>query len=311
MASTAYKQDAFDWRMPFFIVSLICISAWGYLLNDYCDIEADTASGKKNMVKDYSPPLRIAIIFLPFVIGILCFPYSTKNMIANLLFALQIVMLLLYSAKPFRLKERGFAGILADAFYGHINPVFITLFLFGNWSGNQQILTSVILSLLFVCTTLKGIRNILLHQIDDRKRDKLSGTKTFVATNGAWGVLLFINQIMPFEIAFTFLLTLSIAYLFPPIIVWLIIFSVFYYLQFSGWKLRYLPYRQLKFKFLFFLNDYYENWLPVFFLFMLLIKHPNLWWLIIIHLLLFPRFVKNLVSGTKTISSNLKTENDY
>lgn len=311
MLSTPHIYDVFDWRMPFFFVSLIGISAWGYLFNDYCDTESDTVSGKKNLLTNFHPLLRILIVFLPLIVGVLCFPYNAKNMVANLLFTLQIALLFLYSAKPFRLKERGFAGILADAFYGHINPVFITLLLFGNWTDEQQLSVSMIFSLLLICTTLKGIRNILLHQIEDRKRDKKSHTKTFVASNGARGVVLFINQILPYEIAFTALLTFSMAYWFPPLAVWLLIFYTFYYLQFSGWKLQYLPARQLKFKFLFFNNDYYENWLPVFFLLMLCIKNPTLWWLAMLHMILFPRFVKGIYNGIKIIRTNLKTENDY
>lgn len=294
---------------PFF-VALISISVFGYLFNDLCDVKADSKAGKSNLLSSYSVTVRLMLVFIPLVLGCVAWYYVMAGVVANILFALQILALVLYSAPPIRLKERGMAGIIADAFYGHINPVFITIFWMVTIDSNSIWLISLLL-IVFVCTTLKGIRNILLHQIDDRRADRNAGVKTFVVRNGALGSLIFINYLIPFEVllALCFAVLVSIAY--PPFFVWTLMFFILTYLKFSGWKLRDLPKRQLQFKFLYFLNDYYEAWVPVGFLLLLSAKQPQFFILLILHLVLFPGFITKLWNDVKIIKENFKTEDEY
>lgn len=294
----------------FFFVALICISAFGYLFNDYCDVEADHKAGKRNLLNSYSKPMRALIVVLPLIIGCAAWHLTYPGSIENVLFCLQILALILYSLPPVRLKERGIAGVIADAFYGHINPVFITIFWHMHFSARPTWF-AVLLSVVFVVTALKGIRNILLHQIDDRKADKRAGVKTFVVSNGALSALLFVYNLLPFEVLLAVVFAITISFVYPPFFVWTLLFFVITYLKFSGWKLRDLPKRQLKFKFLYFLNDYYEGWVPVGFLLLLCIKDPSFFILLILHLILFPGFVTKLWGDIKTIRENFKTEDDY
>lgn len=293
----------------FFFVALISISVFGYLFNDLCDVESDAKAGKKNALGKFPFVVRLAIVAVPLAIGLLVWYYIRAGIVANVLFGLQILALVLYSLLPFRLKERSALGVVADAFYGHINPVMITLFTFGFDLG--KIVEVVFLSILLVCLVLKGIRNILLHQLDDRSNDKRAGVQTFVVKNGAYPTLLFVNNLLPFEVFFTLVLALFMGYYNPPFFVWTLLFFIITYFKFSGWKLRDLPKRQLKFKFLYFLNDYYEGWVPVFFLIILCISQPQLSFLLILHLILFPGFVTKLWGDIKTIRENFKTEDDY
>ena len=295
-----------------FFVALVSISTFGYLFNDLCDVESDKKAGKKNTLGKFPFTVRLIIVVLPLLIGVATWHDIFANAVANVLFGLQIMALVLYSLSPIRLKERGALGVVADAFYGHINPVLITLFAFMfDTTGRAGISGLIFLSILLVCLTLKGIRNILLHQLDDRKNDQRAGIQTFVVKNGAYPTLLFINNLLPFEILFTILLALVFGYIYPPFFIWTLLFFIITYFKFSGWKLRDLPKRQLKFKFLYFLNDYYEGWMPVFFLIMLCISEPQLSFLLILHLILFPGFITKLWADIKTIRENFKTEDDY
>lgn len=295
-----------------FFVSLISISTFGYLLNDFFDVEADKVAGKKNALAEFSIYIRLLFVILALGMGIVAWFFITPfRPGATALLALQIIALAAYSAPPLRLKEKNMAGILTDAFYGHINPVFIAITAY--WVGYSQsnMAGLSLLALLFLCTTLKGIRNILLHQLDDRRKDRLSDIKTFVTQNGALFTLYFINNLLPFEILFTVLLVVLISYFFPPFFLSLLLFAVFTYLKFSGWKLSYLPKRQLKFKFLHFINDYYEGWIPVFFLILLSVGDNRFLIVLLLHLVLFPTFIIKLWEGIKTINQNFKTEDDY
>lgn len=296
-------------RFAFFFVSLLSISAFGYVLNDYYDIESDRVSGKKNSLSDSG--ISAGIILVPLIIGLVAWAFLPIRTGATVLFALQIVALFFYSAPPLRLKQRAAWGVLADAFYGHINPVFITLttFIISYTCGGLEGLA--FFSLVFICTLLKGVRNILLHQLDDRKKDSKGGINTFVVKNGALFSLNLINKLLPAEAFFTFCLAIAISVAFPPFFLSILLFTVFTYLKFSGWKLAYLPKRQLKFKFLYFLNDYYEGWVPVFFLILLSVQNHNFLFILVAHLILFPAFITKLKSDFKTIRQNFKTEDDY
>lgn len=292
-----------------FFVSLISISAFGYLFNDWCDIKSDAIAGKKNRLASLNPILQIVVVVVPLLIG--CFFWMPVSITASILFSLQIISLIIYSVPPFRLKNRGVLGVAADAFYGHINPVFITLFVFSFFDATGSYYKVLIGSVLFVATSLKGIRNILLHQIEDRKKDKQAGIQTFVVKNSALFTLYFVNRLLYFEIAFTLALSLIISFFSPPFFLCLLLFSIITYLKFSGWKLADIPQRQLKFKFLYFLNDYYESWMPVFFLILLSTKAPVYLLFLLLHLFLFPNFWNKLLADIRTIKQNFKTEDDY
>lgn len=294
----------------FFFVALICISTFGYLFNDYCDVDADRKAGKRNLLNNLSKAARAIIVLMPLLVGSAAWHLTYPDPTENILFCLQITSLILYSMPPVRLKERGIAGVIADAFYGHINPVFITLFWHMHLDTKSWWFIGL-LSIVFVITTLKGIRNILLHQIDDRRADAKAGVKTFIVQRGPWAALLFINNILPFEVLLAIGLAAFISIVYPPFFVWTLLFFIITYLKFSGWKLRDLPKRQLKFKFLYFLNDYYEGWVPVGFLLLLCIKDSSFFILLILHLILFPGYITKLWSDIKTIRENFKTEDEY
>lgn len=298
-------------RVLYFLGGVLAIAAFGYAFNDLCDITIDATAGKKNHLAGLSNPIRLLAISIPLAVGIFFWYKVNAGTATNILYGLQIVSLIIYSAPPFRLKEKSLAGIVTDAFYGHVNPTLFTLGTFAMWGHQTPEYTTILLTLILVSTILKGVRNILLHQLDDRKNDKRAGINTFVTKNGGLFTLYFINNILRFEVVFTILLAFTISYTHPPFFLSVLLFGIFTYLKFSGWKLAYLPKRQLKFKFLYFLNDYYEGWVPVFFLILLSVGYNRFLIVLLLHLVLFPSFIIKLWQGMKIIRHNFKTEDDY
>ena len=302
-----------------FFLSLVSIAAFGYLFNDLCDIDSDVLSGKPNALARFNLFWRVVIVYIPFLMGIVCwfemnrdfYFYSERAAYANLPFALQLIALVVYSARPFRLKERAELGVICDAFYGHLNPVLITLGVFGLAKG-IGIWTYLFVFLLALVCFIKGIRNILLHQIEDRKKDSSSRINTVVIKYGPWRVINFINNFLfPAEIFFLVCLTIVMCIHIPPMFIPLMLFAIISYLKLSGWKVGYADRRLLEFKFTYFMNDYYEGWFPVFTLIILSVYRHEFVFLLILHLLLFPRFTLNLVKDLKKINENFKTEEDY
>ena len=303
----------------YFFPALIGIAAFGYLFNDWCDIESDTEAGKPNRLAKLPAAFQLVIVAIPFLIGVgawimlnwMAYMVLIPMRFANILFTLQVLSLVIYSAKPFRLKERAGLGAICDAFYGHLNPVLITLSVFEVMPRTGHWRPSVIFLLIIVCS-IKGIRNILLHQIEDRKKDSTSKINTVVLKYGPWRVINFINHyLFPAEIFFLVCLMLVISIHIPPLLIPVILFAIVSYLKFSGWKLGYADRRLVEFKFSYFMNDYYEGWLPVFMLIILSVYRHEFVFLLILHLIVFPMFIIKLVRDFKAIRENFKTEEDY
>lgn len=298
-------------RFVQFLIALVGISAFGYLFNDWCDIDTDRLAGKSNVLTNKPPVLRAILVFAPLAAGMYAWKLLRAGAWANFFMGLQILALTVYSLPPFRLKARSLWGALTDAFYGHINPVLITLSVFLQQPVNWNWFTIFFLITLLSCLSLKGFRNILTHQIEDRKKDRKAHINTFANAIGALNTLDLVNLLLWFENIFTIVLGILLIILFPPLITAWVLFPAITYLKFSGWKLPYLPKRQLRFKFLYYLNDFYEAWLPFFLLIVLVIKQPVLYPLFIFHVVLLPRFLTGLIKDIKTIAENFKTEEVY
>ncbi|MBP7388797.1 MAG: UbiA family prenyltransferase [Chitinophagales bacterium] len=294
-----------------FIAGVIFIAAFGYLYNDYCDADSDRLACKKNLLSEKSKVIQLVAVLMPLAAGVSSWYFVQTNWIAKALYALQIVALVVYSARPFRLKNRGAWGVICDTFYGHVNPAFFTVFTFYNPFQLMQKTEALFLLFLLIVTSLKGVRNILLHQLQDRKADRMAGIQTMVVKQGALFTLNLINTLLLYEITFTALLVIAISTILPPVLISLLLFTMFTYLKFSGWKLGYLPRRQLKFKFHYFLNDYYERWLPFFLLLILISQQPVFLYLLVLHIIAFPAMITETMKDLSVIRENFKTEEDY
>ena len=305
-------------RDVFFFLWLISTAAFGYSFNDLCDVETDKTAGKPNSLAKFPLPWRIVIVAIPFLIGLVAWYKLNQNLVhsqrtdlANLFIGTQFLALILYSIKPFRMKERAELGAVFDAFYGHLNPVLITFCVFG-LNPSSGIWFYLFITLVIIICFIKGIRNILLHQIEDRKKDNSAKINSVVLKYGPWRTINFVNNFLfPAEVFFLVCLTIVMSIHIPPCIIPLIFFGIISYLKLSGWKLGYADRRLVEFKFTYFMNDYYEVWLPVFMLIILSVYRHEFVFLLILHLIFFPMFGIKLVKDFKAIRENFKTEEDY
>lgn len=290
--------------MAFFIPAAFGMAALGYLINDWADIRTDRLTSKKNYLSTL-PPLKVILsLLLVLIIAITPWFFLKPCKLIIYMLILQVVFYILYSIPPFRFKNRGFLGILADAFYGHIIPVFVTINLFSCHVGTEPDFSVEIklFTALFTLLLMKGFRNIMLHQMADRKCDKKAGIKTFVVKYGGIFSLNVINRILlPLEVAFLLWLSFYIS-VFLAVFPWfLFAFFIFTYMKFSMWLLFVLPKVQLRFKFLYFLNDFYEDWFPFIVIGFLIKINPINILFLIVHMVLFPKSLFNFVADLKTI----------
>jgi len=293
-------------RLPLFLASIVGIAGFGYFLNDVCDVAADRSARKANAAAGRTARERAGILIALLVLGLAPWSLMPRSPVALALLAAEIATLALYSARPFRWKERGVAGALADMSYGHLLPVAIATFAF--FPRPPGIGTLLLVGGALAC---KGLRNILLHQLADRANDRRAGTRTLVLDIGPVRTLAWINRLLlPLELGALAGILVGLAPI-APAWVGFVAFLAFSALKFSAWKFPFIPQRQLRFKFLYFLNDFYEEWLSPTVLVILVARHVELWPLLPLHFVLFPKGLVKLPRDVSVLRENLATATDF
>jgi 4-hydroxybenzoate polyprenyltransferase len=295
-----FQHSANDLIM--FFICIIGTAGFGYFLNDITDIEFDLKAGKRNYSAGISVNKRIFIIVLLLLIAFFPWMFLPLNNLNFGLFVFQLFLLVCYSVKPLRLKNFIFPGAFADSLYSGTVFILIILSTYFTQSGIESTYFLWIFVLSFLWALLKGFRNILLHQLSDRKNDRKSGLKTFALQHKPLKTLYLINFIiLPFEIGFFIAFLVIISFIIHGYYLWYIVFLLFTLVKFSFWKIPKLPYRQRLFKFLYFMNDYYEEWMPV--ITLIYLSSKNFYFLIflILHLIIFYRGIMKLYFDLKGI----------
>ena len=288
-----------------YLVGVFGIAATGYIINDYYDREIDLKAGKSNSLSIYKGVHVAIIIVLLQVIALVPWLLLEVTVHIWILISLQYIMYFLYSYPLTRWKEKGLYGVLADSLYGHAIPALVTIL-----ALPQSVMSPIHSDVIFIATlffwqVFKGARNIILHQLVDRKIDEALQVKTFaVQRKGLYALNLVNRVILPVEILLLISITWLISLQIESYYVGLVVFAVWTFFKFSGWRLFTIPHRQLKFKFLFFLNDYYEDWMPVIFLFFLIQKDLDFIFLLVAHLILFIKAILKLLSDIVLIIKN-------
>jgi hypothetical protein len=205
-------------------VTIIGFAGLAYWSNDRSDQEVDRLAGKQNAFESLSKAQRI---FLPLLFGgmtLLPWFYLPGDNYSLLLIALELILFWAYAFRPFRLKERGVWGLLADAAYAHALPAVLASWTFYLLVGQVYKGMGVYLLLLLAWQMVSGVRNILSHQLKDFEADRNSGVKTWITEHGREKANRLMKRILlPLEIG-SFLLFLS--YLQQDIIYLLLVFLI-------------------------------------------------------------------------------------
>lgn len=269
------------------------IAGFGYLSNDYTDREQDVKAGKFNaLVSMQSWQIVLLLLFflsaaiLPWVF------FFPMDAISGGLLGAEFLLFILYAVPPFRLKERGWPGALADALYAHTVPAILagyTFYLLGDQTYPYLV---PLLAMLGGWQLMLGLRNILLHQLKDYDNDQQSETRTWVTKMGPEAGWKWIKWfLLPMEIVcflgVGILITLEIPFFLPfyPLFVLYTFFRIkFFITQPLPRDLRAIVYN--------FLDDFYVEWIPLLILTFLALQSP---WLLILaglHFVLFKNGLK-------------------
>ncbi len=297
------------WRIAgLLMLSITGTAAYGYLLNNIFDLEEDQRASKSNYTAGMSAwsKTMYAITFLLLALAPWLFlPVTFLNFG---LFVLQLALLAAYSIPPSRLKRFVHIGVITDALYNSLIMVFVIVLTIKEHaeipSKNEALILVVLIGVLF----LKGLRGILLHQLADRKNDLKAGLNTFVLYYGPLATNNVIVKVMlPMELILNIILVFTLSEMIPGLLWYFIAFLVYKVLTLRCWNIWSLLKWDYRFMFLYTLNDWYEEWLPLYMLVLLSIWETNFVFVLIPYVLIFPTYFLKLY---KDIPNTIKNFND-
>lgn len=275
-------SQSVSWTL-LWLVSIIGTAIFGFLINNIFDAKTDAKSGKDNLPGKLSAGRQAFIVVFSLCVALTPLFFLKLNMLASGLLMLQFLLLILYSVPPFRVKRNIYASVIFDSLYSGLIFIFAVIFADGSqlWVLHNAILLMAASGLMLL---MKGIRNILLHQIDDSGYDKKSGIVTFALQFGHKQALAIIKKVAITEIfgilIFTTLLSLEISYWFLLVIPGFVLYFFLKQIDVAN---------KIKGKrfFLNTLNDYYEDFLPLGFLILLSVMDLRFLIILGIHVLIF------------------------
>ena len=215
--------------------------------------------------------------------------------LAGILLGAELMLFFLYAVPPFRFKERGFLGLATDATYAYVVPALLAAMTFASIGDLPRGDIAHLLTALVVWQAPLGLRNIILHQIEDSANDIASETRTWVLSVGkSRAERLTRKYIVPLEIG-GFVYFCASVYSVAPAVT--LIYPIFLGLTILvikiSWR-RSLP-LSLQESLILYLSDYYDEWIPVLLLLTLVACDPMYLPLLLLHLVAFR---KNAVRST-------------
>jgi 4-hydroxybenzoate polyprenyltransferase len=293
-----------------FLIWVVGAAGFGHFLNDCFDIRQDLEAGKPNQAAPLKPWKRILLlaILLAFV-GLPWWLSGAGPILHGLVWG-HILLFVLYSMPPFRFKERGILGVLADALYAHVFPFLIAAAAFVQLSPVPVAGLQTGFLLLVAWQLLIGIQNILFHQIKDMENDRLAGVQTFATPERILG---FHRAIVFMLIPLEWLAFGGLMFLFLPSGWWIAGFAMYFlygirrHIYFYGQRLY--PFRSSVYSDMGrgAFNGFYEVLWPVFALLLLVTGGIVFAGIAVFHLLIFPSVYRWLKQDWKEFGGMIRT----
>src|ERR1700722_11869684 len=108
------------------VAIVCCVANYGYALNELFDRDEDRRAGRSNAAETVSKGRMWGIIVCSAAIA-LAVAQAAGGVAASVLTVGELLLPLSYSVPPLRVKERGWAGIMADTLAAHVYPAVLAL----------------------------------------------------------------------------------------------------------------------------------------------------------------------------------------
>lgn len=271
-------------RLLLLLLALVVGATYVSVLNDWTDLADDLAAGKRNHFAGRSAAFPALVLgsCLAAGLGLGLWLWHASPLCAGLYLG-SWVAFSAYSLAPVRLKQRGLAGVLADASGSHFFPQLLAVATAGAWTGHA--VPGYWLAAVGTWALGCGVRNILYHQLEDVAADAAAGVSTWVTQRGP-GFTQRVGQwvAFPAEVLGLGALLLLSGQRWPGLL-------LLAYLALEGvkWRLWGQPARVLEPHARLLLNEYYEVFYPLGFLLVLMARQPAALLALGVQVLLFAR----------------------
>jgi 4-hydroxybenzoate polyprenyltransferase len=238
-----------------------CVANYGYALNELFDRDEDRRAGRSNAAESSSNGSMWCIIASSAALA-LCVSQAIGGVAAALLTIGELLIPLAYSVPPLRVKERGWAGILADALAAHVYPAALAMLVV-----SHQLLPihhPVLIVCIAIWSLATGLRGILSHQLQSEESDRGAGLITIVHRLGHQRLVrLIVFVILPIEmVMLATLLLQSDATVFLKTVA--VIFALYEYLKFHFNLFPVLVFTRQGQRYLPFVDEgFYKVWGPL------------------------------------------------
>jgi 4-hydroxybenzoate polyprenyltransferase len=160
-----------------FLIFSLTGTAYGYLINDYADVELDRRAEKPNVFHGMGRTASAGVIAAALGVMLMTgLPFIRRPGFLPL-WGAWVLIATAYSVPPLRLKERGAVGLAATIVAQQPLPAALAFAALGylrTWGA-----------LVFISyITLRGISSDAGHQMRDRARDEAAGAMTFAVRHG-------------------------------------------------------------------------------------------------------------------------------
>jgi 4-hydroxybenzoate polyprenyltransferase len=308
---------AFPTLLLIFGVCGVSAGAYGHIINDIFDIQQDAAAGKKNAMARLSRFRRVGLCLFFIASGFAPLVLLDFGRTATILLVVNYLLPTVYSMPPIRLKERGVLGVIADAAGAHVVPtLFVALSVAHVKPADSMVETSLLsvgnLDFMIVASAtiwglFAGLRNIIVHQIADRRDDIQAGVSTFVGQKQRKAVRKFVLTFLyPWEIIG---LTLFVSCLLPfsqVLLSLVVIYVIGELLKMKFCKLPlFFPEHPTRESYIPLLNnEFYEVWLPCALVSQLALNELSFGLIWVLHIALFRTLIreKGVMFGEVVIS---------
>jgi len=276
----------------FMLVCLIVGAAYVSIVNDMCDIEDDLASGKKNRLSKLRPLIRWILLITILVLAILCCVFYLKDPLTISFYLLSYLAFTLYSVPPIRLKKRGIWGVIADACGAHLFP---SLFVVAGTAHVLQIeIDWIWISSIALWAFTYGLRGILWHQFLDRSNDKLIHLNTFASRIDPTSFRKTSIYILSIELAALAVILIILGKPWPIVGLFAYLVLMTAYKRKLGLKLiAIIPTSQ---PWHLIMITYYQVFFPLALLFESSLMFLSSLIILLVHLILFPKSIWNIVN---------------
>lgn len=159
------------------VLTVCAVGNYGYALNDLYDVEEDARAKRSNAVGALGRR-RVTLIIVTSALAAELLATAAAGALGAGLTFIELLLPLVYSVPPFRIKERKWLGLAADALAAHVYPAALALLTISHLE------VSPVPALLSACvltwSVAVGIRGILSHQLHTAERDRQGGLTTVV-----------------------------------------------------------------------------------------------------------------------------------